>query len=102
MVPDGGVVPDLEDSHQAAGCGRTIGSWSSLAWDCAGGRTAACGNALRLVAPLTRWHASFAGPPIRGWRWRLRTENLTNEQRVDGSAMLVGPGRSVTVEIGRW
>jgi hypothetical protein len=54
------------------------------------------------VAPLTRWHASFAGPPIRGWRWRLRTENLTNEQRVDGSAMLVGPGRSVTVEIGRW
>jgi hypothetical protein len=81
---------------------QTIGSWSSLAWDCTGGRTATCGNDLRLVAPLTRWHASFAGPPIRGWRWRLRTENLTNEQRVDGSAMLVGPGRSVTVEIGRW
>jgi hypothetical protein len=54
------------------------------------------------VPALTRLHASFAGPPVKGWRWRLRAENLTNVQRVDGSAILVGPGRSVSMEIGRW
>ena len=81
---------------------QTIGSWSSVVWACAAGQSASCGDGPRPVAALARWHASFAGPPIRGWRWRLRAENLTNEQRVDGSAILVGPGRAVTVELGRW
>jgi len=81
---------------------QTIGSWSSVLWDCAADRTVACSGGPRPVAALTRWHASFAGPPIKGWRWRLRGENLTNVQRVDGSAILVGPGRAMSVEIGRW
>lgn len=81
---------------------QTIGSWSSVVWECAASQTVSCGDGPRAVPALTRLHASFAGPPVKGWRWRLRAENLTNVQRVDGSAILVGPGRSVSMEIGRW
>jgi outer membrane receptor protein involved in Fe transport len=54
------------------------------------------------VAALTRWQASYGRALPGGWQWRLRAENLTNTQRADGSAVLVAPGRTVLVEVGRW
>ncbi|WP_353267999.1 TonB-dependent receptor [Gemmatimonas sp.] len=80
-----------------------IGAWRTAAFGCVGSRDATCApRAPATVPALARWYAAFDGIPLAGWRWRVRGENLSDNQRVDGSPGLVGPGRSLSLEIGRW
>ncbi|WP_434479478.1 hypothetical protein [Gemmatimonas sp.] len=80
-----------------------IGAWRTVAWGCVLPRDPGCdANAPVVVPMVARWNATFEGAPLAGWRWRVRGENLTDNQRVDGSPGLVRPGRAFSLEIGRW
>jgi hypothetical protein len=80
-----------------------LGAWQTRLPPCGLPGEPACGSdRVQRVAALTRWQASYGRALPGGWQWRLRAENLTNTQRADGSAVLVAPGRTVLVEVGRW
>lgn len=80
-----------------------VGSWRTLLATCRNPAPTPCtGNALEHVDALSRWQASYGRALPGGWQWRLRGENLGNDQRADGSGIMVAPGRSLVLELGRW
>lgn len=83
--------------------GSVLGSWQTNVAPCASATDPACdARAVQRVAASSRWQASYARTLGAGWQWRLRVDNLTNNQRADGSAVLLAPGRAVALELGRW
>ncbi len=83
--------------------GSIIGPWRSAIGGCVVEPDVGCLATTPITIPSSaRWHVGYEGPTVAGWRWRVRAENLTNNQRVDGSALLIGPGRAISVELGRW
>ncbi len=83
--------------------GSLLGSWQTNVFACAAASDPACDlSAAQRVAASSRWHASYERALGAGWHWRLRVENLSNNQRADGSAVLLAPGRSIGLELGRW
>jgi hypothetical protein len=80
-----------------------VGAWRTAAWGCVLSRDAGCDANTPVIVPMVaRWNATFEGAPLAGWRWRVRGENLNDNQRVDGSPGLIRPGRAFSLEIGRW
>lgn len=80
-----------------------LGAWQTRLPPCGLPGEPACGNdRVQRVDALARWQASYGRALPGGWQWRIRGENLGNNQRADGSALLVAPGRTVVVEVGRW
>jgi hypothetical protein len=87
---------------QAAVTASGVGAWQTSAWGCVPASGGCSDQPLRVIPSLARLQATFVGRPLWQWQWRLRADNLLNNPRVDGSAILVGPGRSLSVEVGRW